>query len=62
MSKGADKKREHSGAGAHLSFLSTLFSLMQLAIIKAEATRSPLLERLIRSVGFVPLSSSIGSA
>ena len=46
-------------AAAHCSSLSTLFSLMQLAIMKAEATVSPLPERTICSVGFVPLSSSI---
>jgi len=32
---------------------------MQLAMMMAEATPSRLLERLIASVGFVPLSSSI---
>ena len=45
---------------AHLSSLSTPFPLMQLAMMKmAEATPSPLRERSIFSVGFVPLSSSI---
>ena len=46
-------------AAAHLSSLSTPFSLMQLAMMMAEATPSLLPERSIRSVGFVPLSSSI---
>ena len=44
---------------AHFSSLSTLFSLMQLAMTMAEATPSLLPERSIRSVGFVPVSSSI---
>ena len=47
------------GRAAHLSSLSTPFSLMQLAMMMADATPSPLLERSIFSVGFVPLSSSI---
>jgi hypothetical protein len=59
VSGGADKKREHSGAAAHISSLSTPFSLMQLAMMMAEATLSPLPERSIFSVGLVPLSSSI---
>ena len=57
---GADTKGEHSGAAAaHLSSLSTPFSLMQLAMMMADATLRPLLKRSIFSVGFVPLSSSI---
>ena len=47
---------------ARFSFLSTPFSLMQLAMMMAEATPSFLSERSIFSVRFVPLSSSIGSA
>ena len=47
------------GRAAHLSSLSTPFSLMQLAMMMADATPSPLFERSIFSVGFVPLSSSI---
>ena len=50
------------GRAAHLSSLSTPFSLMQLAMMMADATPSPLPERSIFSVGFVPLSSSIESA
>ena len=42
-----------------MSSLSTLFPLMQLAIMMAEATPSPMRERSIFLVGFVPLSSSI---
>jgi len=42
--------------------LSTPFFSMQLAMMMAEATLSPLQERSIFSVGFVPLSSAIGSA
>ena len=61
VSAGADGKA-NTQAAAHLSFLSTSFSLMQLAMMMAEATPSPLLERSIFSVGLVPLSSSIGSA
>ena len=56
---GADTKASTSGAAAHFSSLSTQFSLMQLAMMMAEATPSFLCERLIFSVGFVPLSSSI---
>jgi hypothetical protein len=58
---GIDRKA-NTRAAAHLSSLSTPFSLMQLAMMMAEATPSPLLERSIFSVGLVPLSSSIGSA
>ena len=47
------------GAAAHFSSLSTPFPLMQLAIMMAEATPSPLRERSIFSVGVVPLSASI---
>ena len=62
VSMGADTKANTTcGAAAHLSSFSTPFPLMQLAIMMAEATPSPLLERSIFSVGFVPLSSSIGS-
>jgi hypothetical protein len=61
LSMGADRKA-NTRAVAHLSSLSTPFSLMQLAMMMAEATPSPLLERSIFSVGLVPLSSSIGSA
>ena len=53
------QKRTLYGAAAHFSSLSTRFPLMQLAIMMAEATPSPLRERSIFSVGFVPLSSSI---
>ena len=69
---GADKKRtlgEDWGEAMHLSSLSTPFPLMQLAMMMAEATPSPLLlaqrspsplpERSIFSAGLVPLSSSI---
>ena len=56
------RKRTLWGTAAHLSSLSTLFPLTQLAMMMAEATPSPLRERSIFSVGFVPLSSSIGSA
>ena len=56
---GAGTKGNTLGAAAHLSSLSTPFSLMQLAMMMADAMPSPLLERLIFSVGFVPLSSSI---
>ena len=56
---GADTKAKHYGVAAHLSSLSTPFSLMQLAMMMAEATPRSLRERLIFSVGFVPLSSSI---
>jgi hypothetical protein len=55
---GIDKKA-NTRAAAHFSSLSTPFSLMQLAMMMAEATPSLLLERLIFSVGLVPLSSSI---
>ena len=41
--------------------MSTPFPLMQLAMMMVEATPSPWHERSIFSVGFVPLSSSIGS-
>ena len=53
------RRRTLYGAVAHFSSLSTLFPLMQLAIMEAEATRNPLSEMSIFSVGFVPLSSSI---
>jgi hypothetical protein len=56
------RKRTLWGTATHLSSLSTLFPLTQLAMMMAEATPSPLRERSIFSVGFVPLSSSIGSA
>jgi hypothetical protein len=62
LSRGADKKRtlgEDWGEATHLSSLSTPFSLMQLAMMMAEATPSRLPERSIFSAGFVPLSSSI---
>ena len=59
MSTGVDTKAQKVGSGAHFSSLSTPFSLMQLAMMIAEATPSPFCERSIRSVGFVPLSSSI---
>ena len=49
------------GVAAHFSVLSTPFPLMQLAMMVVEATPSPWHERSIFSVGFVPLSSSIGS-
>ena len=63
VSVGAETEA-NTRAAAHFSRLSTPFSLMQLAMMKAEATRSclSLFERSIRSVGFVPLSSSILSA
>ena len=57
-SAGADTKA-NTRAAAHFSSLSTPFSLMQLAMMMAEATPSPLPDRSIFSVGFVPLSSSI---
>ena len=47
------------GKATHLSSLSTPFSLMQLAMMMAEATPSPLSDRSIFSAGFVPLSLSI---
>ena len=56
------QKQTLLGRAAHLSSLSTPFSLMQLAMMMADATPSPLFERSIFSVGFVPLSSSIESA
>jgi hypothetical protein len=58
VSMGIDIKA-NTRAAAHLSSLSTSFSLMQLAMMMAEATLSPLPERSIFSVGLVPLSSSI---
>ena len=58
MSMGADMQA-NTRAAAHFSSLSTPFSLMQLAMMMAEATPSPFRERSIRSVGFVPLSSLI---
>ena len=45
----------------YLSSFSDPLSLMQLAMMMAEATPSFLFERSIFSVGLVPLSSSIGS-
>ena len=62
VSRGADTKANALGVAAHLSSLSTPFSLMQLAMMMADASPSLLRERSIFSVGFVPLSSSIGSA
>ena len=59
VSMGADTKANTLGAAAHLSSLSTRFSLMQLAMMMAEATPRSLQERPIFSVSFVPLSSSI---
>ena len=53
------RKANTLGVAAHLSSLSTPFSLMQLAMMMADSTLSLLLERSIFSVGFVPLSSSI---
>ena len=53
------QKQTLLGRAAHLSSLSTPFSLMQLAMMMADATPSRLFERSIFSVGFVPLSSSI---
>jgi hypothetical protein len=52
-------ERQTLGAAAHFSSLSTPFSLMQLAMMMAEATPSLLLERSIFSIGLVPLSTSI---
>ena len=65
VSMGADTKPILSlGArrGAHLSSLSTPFSLMQLAMKEAEATPSPLLEKSSDSTGSVPLSCLTGIA
>ena len=56
---GAGTKGNTLGAAAHLSSLSTPFSLMQLAMMIKDSTPSHLFERSIFSVGFVPLSSSI---
>jgi hypothetical protein len=56
--RGIDRKA-NTRAAAHYSSLSTPFSLMQLAMMMAEASPSLLLERSIFSVGLVPLSSSI---
>ena len=47
---------------AHMSSFSTSFPLMQPAMMTAEATARSFPARLIDSVGFVPFSSSIGSA
>ena len=58
VSMGADMEAP-TQAAAHLSSLSTLFSLMKLAMMMAEVTPSRFPERSNRSVGFVPLSSSI---
>ena len=55
---GIDRKA-NTRAAAHLSSLSTPFSLMQLAMMMAEVTPRFLPERSIFSVGFVPLSFSI---
>ena len=65
LSMGADAKPILSlGArrGAHLSSLSTPFSLMQLAMKEAEVTPSPLLEKSSDSTGSVPLSCLTGIA
>ena len=59
LSTGVDTKANYTRAAAHFSSLSTPFTLMQLAMIMTEATPSPLCERSIRLVGFVPLSLSI---
>ena len=59
VSVGADTKTNTLWGAAYLSSLSTPFSLMQLAMMMADATPSLLLERSIFSVGFVPMSSSI---
>ena len=56
---GVDTKANTLGDAAHFSSLSSPFPLMQFAMMMAEATPSPLSERSIFSVGFVPLSSSI---
>ena len=53
------QKQTLLGRAAHSSSLSTPFSLMQLAMMMADATPSRSFERSIFSVGFVPLSSSI---
>jgi len=58
VSTGIDRKA-NTRAAAHLSSLSTPFSLMQLAMMMAEVTPRILPERSIFSVGFVPLSFSI---
>ena len=58
VSMGVDTKA-NTRAAAHFSSLSTLFSLMQLAMMMAEATPSLFCERSIPLVGFVPLSLSI---
>ena len=50
------QKRMLLGRAAHMSSFSTQFSLMQLAMMMADATPG---KSLIFSVGFVPLSSSI---
>ena len=49
------------GDWTHPSSFSDPLSLMQLAMMMAEATPSFLPERSILSVGLVPVSSSIGS-
>ena len=56
------QKQTLLGRAVHLSSLSTPFSLMQLAMMMADATRSPWFERSIFLVGFVPFSLSIGRA
>ena len=61
-SAGPDVLAGHRGGNAaHMSSFSDPLPLMQLAMMMAEATFSPLSERSIFSVGLVPLSSSIGS-
>ena len=62
MLRGADTKANAEGQATHFSSLRMPLSLMQLAMMKAEATPSLLPERSILSVGFVPFSSSICSA
>ena len=58
VSTNAHTKANTPGA-AHLSSLSTAFSLMQFAMMMADATRSFFGERSIFLVGSVPLSSLI---
>ena len=48
------------GCAPHLSSFSDPLSLMQLAMMMADMKPSFFFERLIFSVGVVPLSSSIG--
>ena len=61
MSLGINVIVHRKGVVAHLSSFNTVFSLMQAAMMMPEATPSFLAERSIFSVGFVPLSLSIGS-